>query len=75
MHDNRRMSQMTVPEMPAVSLADRGLDQPDRAWVMLSVVASAVVVGWVSAGVLRARPIRIALVSPMCGRSDLSVRA
>jgi hypothetical protein len=85
MDDNRRMSQMPVPEMPAVtpdpslprsawalgwtclaaqalSLADRGLDQSDFGWVTLSIVASAVVVGWVTAGVLRARPLRVALV-------------
>jgi hypothetical protein len=45
-----------------LSLADRGLDQSDFGWVTLSVVATAVVVGWISAGVLRARPVRLALV-------------
>ena len=46
----------------ALSLADRGLDQSHVGWVTMSVVASAVVVGWVSAGVLRAKRFRLGLV-------------
>ena len=45
-----------------MALADRGFNQSDGTWVLLSIVVSALAVGWVSAGVLRARTGRLVLV-------------
>lgn len=45
-----------------LALADRGISRTDEFWVFVSMVLSALVVGWVSAGVLRARTGRLVLV-------------
>ncbi|MGN0065327.1 MAG: hypothetical protein ACI379_13895 [Nocardioides sp.] len=45
----------------AVALLDRGTRSGDETGMLLSVVLGAVIVGYVSAGVVRARPIRVAL--------------
>lgn len=45
-----------------LALVDRGFNSSDGTWVLLSIVLSALVVGWVSAGVLRARTGRLVLV-------------
>jgi hypothetical protein len=47
-------------QLPA--LATRGLSDADGIWVLLSMVLSALVVGWFAAGVLRGRPVRLVLV-------------
>lgn len=62
-----------------LALADRGFSRSDGSWVLLSVALSALVVGWVSAGVLRARTGRlvvawllfgIELVASVVGAAD-----
>ncbi|WP_395690265.1 hypothetical protein [Nocardioides sp.] len=45
-----------------LALAARGPSRSDPVWVLLSMVLSAAVVAWVSAGVLRARTGRLVLV-------------
>jgi hypothetical protein len=42
-----------------LALADRGLSRSEEPWVLVSVALSALVVSWVSAGVLRARTGRL----------------
>lgn len=42
-----------------LAMVDRGFNRSEEAWVALSMVLSALVVGWVSAGVLRARTGRL----------------
>lgn len=44
-----------------LALADRGFDQSRPAWILLSMAATAAVVAWVAAGVLRARTFRVGL--------------
>jgi hypothetical protein len=44
-----------------VGLAGRGLSHADGFWILVSVALSALVVGWVSSGVLRARTGRLVL--------------
>ncbi|GAA1777999.1 hypothetical protein GCM10009795_025180 [Nocardioides hankookensis] len=44
------------------SLATRGLSDGDGVWVLLSMVLGALVIAWFSAGVLRARIVRLVVV-------------
>jgi UDP-N-acetylmuramyl pentapeptide phosphotransferase/UDP-N-acetylglucosamine-1-phosphate transferase len=46
----------------AVALADRGFSRSDALFVLVSMALSALVVGWVSAGVLRGRTGRLVVV-------------
>lgn len=45
-----------------LALAERGFSRSDLPWVLVSMVLTAFVVGWVSTGVLRARTVRLVLV-------------
>ena len=48
-----------VAQLPA--LATRGVSDADGVWVLLSMVLSALVVGWFAIGVLRGRTVRLVL--------------
>ncbi|KQW47681.1 hypothetical protein ASC77_14720 [Nocardioides sp. Root1257] len=52
-------------------LATRGLSDSDGVWVVLSMVLSALIVGWFAAGVLRGRTVRLVLVWILLGLGAL----
>jgi heme A synthase len=54
-----------------VGLAGRGFSHADGFWILVSVALSALVVGWVSSGVLRARTGRLVFAGVLLGIEGL----
>jgi hypothetical protein len=52
-------------------LAMRGLSESDGVWVLLSMVLSALIVGWFAAGVLRGRTVRLVIAWVVLGLAAL----
>jgi hypothetical protein len=53
-------------------LANHGVNKSNGISIVLSVVLSALVIGWFSAGVLRARPVRVGIVWILLGVSGVA---